>query len=458
MGAALFLYNKYTHNSSTRPIPPAAAIDLPDAGQGWQQTNQGLHYTRHEPSSSPYASAEPRHHLHWSWLSFGAAGGVVLLLVLIASHHLFHQFPNSSKPLRLVMATVAQLTNRSMPMDVYQYRHLRKQERTEQHHVYDLNSTGGRRAYLSDPGILPGSIPINTSLVMPDFVLDIHTSGLRYVCPVMTCSKAESCTQTNTSCCAYFMRHVWEFLVKFAAAHGMEKDYFAVYGSVVGAIREKEGMLPWTEDVDLGVSSRMVHLLESTIVRHKLWQYGYYFFWHGVWRLCSHGDHPHPVFRAAMTKPRMCPTVAPCPVATPLPPIPAGRPPLAPTPWYEDHLPAVYVDMYSAAPAAASTEGWSDCGDACLRAPADTSLPMAKHLWRVCMSASWVVVSFSRTANISGVHVVIPDNAEEHVAMVYGNNWRTPSDTHGQTLGNPNDCHRRGLFAGAPGVGKPLLF
>jgi hypothetical protein len=351
--------------------------------------------------------------------------------------------------------------NSSTLLDPALHRHSRRQRRSVQH-PHDLKRRGGRRAYLSDPGVLPGSVRVNTSLVLPDVLLNITTSGLQHVCPIVNCSLASTCTSRNATCCMHFMRKMWDFLVRFAAAHGMEDEYFAVYGSVLGALREKEGMVPWSEDMDIGASSRLVRLLESTVVRQKLWQYGYYFFWYGIWRLCAHGDHPDPLFQAAMTTPRMCPTRAPCqpgagaasPAGSPQRVLSSKQRSLQHA-WHDTHLPAVYVDVYSAAPAAMGTEGWLVCGDACQKAPANPSLPMARHLWRVCSGPGWAVVSFSRTASIAGVQVVIPDNAEEHLAVTYGDGWRVPEHgNNGRALNESAGCPRRGLFAGAPDVGK----
>ena len=118
-------------------------------------------------------------------------------------------------------------------------------------------------------------------------------------------------------------------MVAFLHAKGLDKDYFATFGTAFGALRDGT-IMPWTVDTDLGVSVKVTSALESLGVRQEMFKYGYYFFYKAVWRVCPHAEHPSPVFQKAIGLDEVI---------------------YEPYTWPDK----AYVDMYSAAPASTST-------------------------------------------------------------------------------------------------------
>ncbi|KAG2798670.1 hypothetical protein PC129_g20983 [Phytophthora cactorum] len=66
------------------------------------------------------------------------------------------------------------------------------------------------------------------------------------------------------------------------------KSPVILYGSLLGAVRE-EGMIPFTEDADIGYSGR---LRVSDDLHRLLWQKGYHLFFQDIWRVCAAPTHP----------------------------------------------------------------------------------------------------------------------------------------------------------------------
>jgi hypothetical protein len=119
-----------------------------------------------------------------------------------------------------------------------------------------------------------GEMPHDPNLRVPAEFLPIDYPGNRQVCAELTCSLDASCTAHDQKCCMYFHVQLLDFFTRFTTAYGLDKEWFVVYGIVLGAVRHPSGFLPWTNDVDLGTSPALINFLESTAVRDELWQYG----------------------------------------------------------------------------------------------------------------------------------------------------------------------------------------
>jgi drug/metabolite transporter (DMT)-like permease len=141
------------------------------------------------------------------------------------------------------------------------------------------------------------SFPRDASLKIPAEWLPVETEGFRHVCPTLSCSMDASCLITNSSCCNYQNLQLLSFWVAFLHEKGLDDEYFGVFGTALGALRDGS-IMPWTNDVDIAITAKAVKLLESPKVREELYQYGYYFFYHGIWRLAPHLKHPSPLIRA----------------------------------------------------------------------------------------------------------------------------------------------------------------
>lgn len=142
-------------------------------------------------------------------------------------------------------------------------------------------------------------------MVLPPFEPTCFESNLKMLsfgCPVMECARDPSCTVFNTSCCAYFNFQMLSFFDNFLGSRCLQDQYQAVYGTALGAIRNKT-IFAHTEDVDLGITPLALQYLELNATREELWRYGYVFWYHaerGVWKLTPHMHHPSPHFRAVM--------------------------------------------------------------------------------------------------------------------------------------------------------------
>lgn len=94
-------------------------------------------------------------------------------------------------------------------------------------------------------------------LVLPPFEPTCLATDLARMqtwgCPIMQCSQDPSCTVHNTSCCAYLNYQMLSFLDDFLASKCLQDEYLVVFGSAIGALRNKT-ILPHTEDIDLGMT------------------------------------------------------------------------------------------------------------------------------------------------------------------------------------------------------------
>lgn len=97
-------------------------------------------------------------------------------------------------------------------------------------------------------------------------------------CPVMMCNKDSSCTVHDPSCCAYLNYQMLSFLHDFLAAKCLHKEYLVMYGTGLGAVRNQT-VIPWTEDLDLGITPLAIQFLELNETRQELWKHGYAL-WH----------------------------------------------------------------------------------------------------------------------------------------------------------------------------------
>jgi hypothetical protein len=192
------------------------------------------------------------------------------------------------------------------------------------------------------------------------------------------------------------------------------------------------------QDLDIAMTPRLQRFIESTAVREQAWQYGYYICKESPWKVLPHALHPDPVWQEGFERP-----VFKWPWR---PPPPGVRPPSLPIPT-KGKYPHVYLDLWASAALETVADGTyflkcDPCPD-----PRHVTSQGLYHLWA---NTGWVQVTFKRRASIGGVSVAIPDNAEEHLAMVYGPHWRTPDPVHhgkwAQHWNNP----RKAPFTGAP--------
>ena len=258
------------------------------------------------------------------------------------------------------------------------------------------------------------------SLKLPREWEPIATDGFKLVCPVVNCSLEASCSAAkDTTCCNHLNLEMTSFLVAFLHSKGLDKGMFGVYGTALGAVRDGT-IMSWTPDVDLAISAETAMLLESRKVRQELYEYGYFVFHFGIYRLCPHANHPSHVFRA---------TFGPAPTYSGFPPE------------------RVYLDMYSAAPASADLDMQTIPNTTKVPAlPKNAASPAAQDLWYVCLGKGWVQVSFKNVFNLHGVPLVLPDNVEEHLAMTYGVDWRVPHMSYHGESGGDWLCTRESFF------------
>lgn len=149
--------------------------------------------------------------------------------------------------------------------------------------------------------------------------------------------------------------------------------------------------------------------------------------------------HPDPAWQKAFTKPVFAGEHG-APVPTPTNP----RPGFA-IPDRGLHT-VVYLDLWPAAPLGSSSGSYFSC-DPC----PDPSKQASRHLWHLFSNTGWLEVTGKRKASIGGVWTTIPDNAEEHLALVYGPDWRTPDyKYHGKWQEEGWICPRKDPFSGAP--------
>lgn len=93
-------------------------------------------------------------------------------------------------------------------------------------------------------------------------------------CPVMFCSLDPSCTIYNTSCCAFLHYQMLSFLHDFLASKCLLDEYLAMFGTGLGAVRNHT-IIPWTEDLDVGITPLALQFLELNSTREELWRHGY---------------------------------------------------------------------------------------------------------------------------------------------------------------------------------------
>jgi hypothetical protein len=68
------------------------------------------------------------------------------------------------------------------------------------------------------------------------------------------------------------------FLHDFLASKCLETEYLAMFGTGLGAVRNNT-IIPWTEDVDVGITPLALQFLELNSTREELWRHGYSL-WH----------------------------------------------------------------------------------------------------------------------------------------------------------------------------------
>jgi hypothetical protein len=93
-------------------------------------------------------------------------------------------------------------------------------------------------------------------------------------CPVIMCNMHPSCTIHNTSCCAYLNYQMLSFLHDFLASKCLDKEYLTMFGTGLGSVRNQT-IIPWTQDIDLGITPLAVQFLELNETRRELWRHGY---------------------------------------------------------------------------------------------------------------------------------------------------------------------------------------
>ena len=78
-------------------------------------------------------------------------------------------------------------------------------------------------------------------------------------------------------------KQMLSFLHDFLASKCLETEYLAMFGTGLGAVRNNT-IIPWTEDVDVGITPLALQFLELNSTREELWRHGYSL-WH---HLCEY--------------------------------------------------------------------------------------------------------------------------------------------------------------------------
>lgn len=69
--------------------------------------------------------------------------------------------------------------------------------------------------------------------------------GAALATAALPCRLDEECATTDATCCNFYKARLLDFTARLLAAHGLQQEWFAVYGAVIGAVRDPEGMLPF---------------------------------------------------------------------------------------------------------------------------------------------------------------------------------------------------------------------
>jgi hypothetical protein len=122
--------------------------------------------------------------------------------------------------------------------------------------------------------------------VLPPFEPTCIATELLYMerwgCAVLECSRDPSCTVHNISCCTYLNYQMLSFLDDFLVSRCLQDEYFVVFGTALGAIRD-QSIFPHTEDLDVGMTPMALQYLELNATREELWRHGYAV-WHHTGR------------------------------------------------------------------------------------------------------------------------------------------------------------------------------
>jgi hypothetical protein len=307
----------------------------------------------------------------------------------------------------------------------------------------------GFKAFGSSSSDLLIGLPVNRTLKVPEDLLPVESPGLTQVCAHLQCTRDASCLVTDPSCCMFYTARLIDFMSRFLAAKGLEQDWFAVYGTVVGAVRHPGGLLPWTNDLDIGMTPKLLATLLTSQVRDELWQYGWYLFKGDLWKVCAHAQHPDPTWQAGFTKPLLASSKQRQQEAKDSSSSSkGGRPKRGPPLPNRGKITAGYMDLWPVAPLGSTPNGTYFTCDPC---PDPTKLG-SRNLWHLWKNIGWLQVTFRRRASVAGVVVTIPDNAEEHLALVYGGNWRTPNATNHGVNFQDWTCPLKAPFSGEPGA------
>jgi hypothetical protein len=119
--------------------------------------------------------------------------------------------------------------------------------------------------------------PFEPTCIATD-LLDMEQWG----CAVLECSRDPSCTVHNISCCTYLNYQMLSFLDDFLVSRCLQDEYFVVFGTALGAIRD-QSIFPHTEDLDVGMTPMALQYLELNATREELWRHGYAV-WHHTGR------------------------------------------------------------------------------------------------------------------------------------------------------------------------------
>jgi hypothetical protein len=146
---------------------------------------------------------------------------------------------------------------------------------------------------------------------------------------------------------------------------------------------------------------------------------GFHFYKSNLWKVCAHGLHPDPAWQKGFKQPVLAKGQK-----KPLPTPSHPRPNFALEPRKPEGL--GWMDLWPAAPVGSVPNGTYFSCNPC----PDPSKKASQNLWHLLSNTGWVEVTFKRKAAIGGVMVTIPDNTEEHAAILYGPNWRQPNFTY----------------------------